>query len=56
MAIRALCSDAGLTPGAAARNLDVLQLPAGDMPAIVISYGHTDHHGGMEGLRRRRGR
>jgi len=50
-----LC-DAGLTPHAVARNLDVLQVPVGDLRAIVISHGHADHHGGLEGLIRRGGR
>jgi 7,8-dihydropterin-6-yl-methyl-4-(beta-D-ribofuranosyl)aminobenzene 5'-phosphate synthase len=48
--------DAGLTPDAVARNLDVLQVPVGELRAIVISHGHADHHGGLEGLVRRRGR
>ena len=53
---RTLLYDAGLTPHALARNLDVLQVPVGELRAIVISHGHADHHGGLEGLLRRRGR
>jgi 7,8-dihydropterin-6-yl-methyl-4-(beta-D-ribofuranosyl)aminobenzene 5'-phosphate synthase len=51
-----LLYDAGLTPSAVGRNLDVLQVPVGDLRAIVISHGHADHHGGLEGLARRTGR
>ena len=53
---RTVLYDAGLTPHAVARNLDVLQVPVGEIRAIVISHGHADHHGGLEGLIRRRGR
>ena len=53
---RTVLYDAGLTPHALARNLDVLQVPVGELRAIVISHGHADHHGGLEGLVRCRGR
>jgi 7,8-dihydropterin-6-yl-methyl-4-(beta-D-ribofuranosyl)aminobenzene 5'-phosphate synthase len=53
---RTVLYDAGLTPHALARNLDVLEVPVGELRAIVISHGHADHHGGLEGLIRRRGR
>jgi 7,8-dihydropterin-6-yl-methyl-4-(beta-D-ribofuranosyl)aminobenzene 5'-phosphate synthase len=48
--------DAGLSPNAVRNNLDVMDLDVTDMRAIVLSHGHADHHGGLEGLFQRYGR
>ena len=42
--------DAGLTRDSMVHNLDVLGLNPKDYRAVVLSHGHADHHGGLEGL------
>ena len=48
--------DAGLTGEVLRHNLAALQLSLKDVDAIVLSHGHGDHHGGLEGLLREIGR
>lgn len=48
--------DAGLSPKAVRHNLDVLDIDITDTRALVLSHGHADHHGGLEGLFQRYGR
>ncbi len=51
-----LLYDAGLSRDTAIHNLDVLGVKANELRAVVLSHGHADHHGGLEGIYRRVGR
>ncbi len=42
--------DAGLSRDGTIHNLDVLGIDPRDYRAVVLSHGHADHHGGLEGL------
>ena len=48
--------DAGLTSDTLSHNLTALEVSLRDVNAIVLSHGHGDHHGGLEGLLREVGR
>ena len=48
--------DAGLARETALHNLDVLGLDLNRVEAMVLSHGHADHHGGLEGLLTRTGK
>src|SRR5437879_6924002 len=45
--------DAGLGRNTVLHNMDVLALRANDLRAVILSHGHADHHGGLEGIFRR---
>jgi 7,8-dihydropterin-6-yl-methyl-4-(beta-D-ribofuranosyl)aminobenzene 5'-phosphate synthase len=47
--------DAGLGRNTILHNMDVLSMRANDLRAIVLSHGHADHHGGLEGIVQRIG-
>jgi len=51
-----LLYDAGLSRDTAVHNMDVLGIDPKDFRTMVLSHGHADHHGGLEGLFRRMGR
>lgn len=42
--------DAGLSKDSTVHNMDVLGIDPRDYRAVVLSHGHADHHGGLEGL------
>ena len=46
--------DTGVTPDGLARNMERLEIDAGGLTAVVLSHGHFDHAGGLEGLARGR--
>lgn len=48
--------DTGVSPHGMAANMERLGLRAGDIEAVVLSHGHFDHTGGLEGLAELRGR
>jgi 7,8-dihydropterin-6-yl-methyl-4-(beta-D-ribofuranosyl)aminobenzene 5'-phosphate synthase len=52
----AVLYDAGVGRDTPTHNLDVLGLTLSETQAIVISHGHSDHHGGLEGLALKLGR
>lgn len=53
---RSILYDAGLSQDTATHNLDVLGIDLKHVEAMVLSHGHADHHGGLEGMLRRIGR
>ncbi len=53
--VRRVMFDAGLSIDGLAHNLDVLQIDLAEIEAIVLSHGHFDHVGGLNGLIRRFG-
>ena len=53
---RSIIYDAGLSRDGFVHNLEVLGLDIGTIEALVLSHGHTDHHGGLEGLVRKVGK
>src|SRR5437588_4719359 len=41
--------DAGLGRRTVLHYMDVLEVKATNLRTIILSYGHADHHGGLEG-------
>lgn len=53
---RNILYDAGLTPETILHNVDTLGIQLENLDAIVLSHGHTDHHGGLLALIRKLGK
>ena len=53
---RRLLFDAGLSPDGLVSNMRVLGVDLGSVEAIVLSHGHFDHTGGLDGFTRAVGR
>ena len=53
---RSILYDAGLGRRTVLHNMDVLEVKAIDLRAVILSHGHADHHGGLEGMFQRIGR
>lgn len=51
-----LLFDTGVSPTGMATNMERLEVPVGDIAAVVLSHGHFDHAGGFDGLARLRRR
>ena len=47
--------DAGLGRDTVLHNMDVLEVRPNELRAVILSHGHADHHGGLEGIFRRVG-
>jgi 7,8-dihydropterin-6-yl-methyl-4-(beta-D-ribofuranosyl)aminobenzene 5'-phosphate synthase len=52
----AMLFDAGASPDALAVNAERLGVDVGGLQGVVLSHGHFDHTGGLDGLARLRGR
>lgn len=48
--------DAGLGRNTVLHNMDVLEVRPNELRAVILSHGHADHHGGLEGIFKRVGR
>jgi len=51
-----LLFDSGLTRDGLVQNMEILEVKAADLRAVVLSHGHADHALGLLGMLRERGR